>query len=909
MNHRAAISFVLMLGVSASMFSASAETQPAGECEATVTDADQPKADEPKATTAAEQVKAAATNFQKFFAGIKTELFERDFFLEVAKLGLLADEHVLMIGPPGNAKSMGVDLIIDNIVEDKTGETSVYKIQMTPETSLSETHGVIDYKKITEENIQTRKWEQGLLSAKLVFIDEFFDARANAIRNNLMALNEREHAQGRERIKGITQTGFAATNKYINEVYDKAGDDGPKAVIDRFAFVTFVPGDLEELNSALRLIQESPVKRPGRITFQDIDVLRAKVKEVKIPDYVARMLTLMFARMKAQTEALEQSEKKRFLEQKKSGLNPLPPYRSTKYYSPRTLRKAGKILRALVVADWIESGGTRPLAANSLDLEKMVKFFTMNSYNDEFLTHLEETTVNPNEKIQVMTVLKERGMFRDVYQEMMTQVNSRAAVLTEIEMQREAAVTPELKKALMEKMILAMLETVVTSTNEGTIRDMSEEGLASQYIRESLEYSLREMLGEDYERTVAVQVKAIQDEHARRMAEAERAEKERIKKELEEARKRELYARKFQELKQKFGNHANILQVQHRAGSGFNNRVHFAAHSGSDNLDILWFGGGYLFTNQIRLSDGDGSGEVNRGAIEQNDAVMKITPLGPEKFIVWYGMFGRIFEKGALLRAKIIHETHTSQSISDNSMHGKFWLLDRSDLKIGVIENSNPTDVEWNDIHDFSVEGSGDGVGYSMDYFIRDMSQQTTRFVLTKEEGVAHVYATDSSFSLPVLYRVDLNAKKITVLTKHDNQVNDFGNYGSMISANAVSNRGARILIDARAPEGNTYLAEAILYDLTGERADLSVKFKVKDIHYQQFQQRVFDISPDGTYIVLRSQNHAGLVGIDLQTGEEFPIDVPTNIGGILRVQFIDRNHLFYQAQDSFHLVRLPKVD
>lgn len=909
MNHRAAISFVLMLGVSAATFSASAETQPAGECEATVTDADPPKADEPKATTAAEQVKAAATNFQKFFAGIKTELFERDFFLEVAKLGLLADEHVLMIGPPGNAKSMGVDLIIDNIVEDKTGETSVYKIQMTPETSLSETHGVIDYKKITEENIQTRKWEQGLLSAKLVFIDEFFDARANAIRNNLMALNEREHAQGRERIKGITQTGFAATNKYINEVYEKAGDDGPKAVIDRFAFVTFVPGDLEDLSSAMRLIQESPVKRPGRMTFQDIDLLRAKVKEVKIPDYVARMLTLMFARMKAQTEALEQSEKKRFLEQKKSGLNPLPPYRSTKYYSPRTLRKAGKILRALVVNDWIESGGERPLSANSLDLEKMVKFFTMNSYNDEFLTHLEETTVNPNEKIQVMTVLKERGMFRDIYQDMMTQVNSRAAVLTEIEMQREAAVTAELKKELVEKMIVAMLETVVTSTNDGTIREMSEEGLASQYIRESLEYSLREMLGEEYEKTVAVQVKALQEEQARRIAEAERAEKERVQKELEEARKRELYARKFQELKQKFGTASNITQVQYHAGSGRSNRVHYAAHVGPDKIDILSLANGYLRTDSIRLTDFAASGEINRAQIDQNEHVVKITPLGPEKYLFWFGMFGRIFENNVLSKAKIILETHQNQTISDNSMNGKFWLMDRNDYKFGIISNANPSDVEWTDFRDFTMEGSGDGVEYTLDYFVRDTAQPTTRFVVAKEKGVAHIYATDSSFSIPVLYRIDLNAKKITVLTKHDGEVNNFGNFSAMASANAVSNRAARILIDGRVHEGGTYLAEAFLYDLTGERPDIRVKFKVKDSHFQQFQGRVFDISPDGTYIVLRTPNNVALMGVDLKTGEAFDIAVPANIGGITRVQFIDRNHIFYQAQDAFYVVRLPKAE
>lgn len=468
---------------------------------------------------------AAASEFRKFFDSIKGQLFERDFFLNIAELGLLAKEHVLMLGPPGNAKSMGVDLIIDNIIDEKTGNTSIFKIQMTPETSLSETHGVIDYKKITEENIQTRKWEQGMLSAKLVFIDEFFDARANAIRNNLMALNEREHAQGRERIKGITESGFAASNKFIHEVYEKAGDEGPKAIIDRFAFVAYVPGDLQKLDSALRLIRELPVKLNRKLKFQDLDLLRAKVNKVVIPEHVARMLSLIFVRMKAQAEALEEGEKKRFLDQKRAGQHPLPPYRSTKYYSPRTLRKAAKILRALVVQDWIESGGQRPLSANTRDLDKLVNFFTLNSIDSDSLVASEENAVNPYEKVQIMTVLKEREMFRETYAEIMAEINARTSILTEIEIEKEAAKTPKLKGQLVEKMVTAMMNAVLNAKDTVELAALSENEIAEVYIVGTLEEWLKEILGKDFDETVAKKVNEIKD---KREAETARQKKKRL---------------------------------------------------------------------------------------------------------------------------------------------------------------------------------------------------------------------------------------------------------------------------------------------------------------------------------------------------------------------------------------------
>jgi MoxR-like ATPase len=896
MSYRAVIALVVILGTSLSCVVVRAEqTEVITECEAAFT------------TDVKDPLKFAAESFNNFFTGIRTQLFERDFFLNVSRLALLSKEHVLMIGPPGNAKSMGVDLIIDNIVDEKTGENSVYKIQMTPETSLSETHGVIDYKKIVEENVQTRKWEQGLLSARLAFIDEFFDARANAIRNNLMALNEREHAQGRERIKGVTETGFAASNKYINEVYEKAGDDGPKAIIDRFAFATFVPGDLEDLNSAMRLIQESAIKNPVRMTFQQLDLLRAKVNEVKIPDYVARMLTLIFTRMKTQTETMEQSEKKRYLEQRKSGLNPLPPYRSTKYYSARTLRKAGKILRAIVVNDWINKEGERSLVANSLDLEKMVEFFALGSYNDEFLAHLEESTVNPYEKIQVMTVLKERAMFRDIYEEMMNQVNSRTAILTELEMEKEAAVTPELKQVLVERMITHMLETVVTGANDGRIREMTEESIANQYIRETLEDSLREMLGEEYDKTVATQVKAIQEEHQRKVLEAQQQEQERIRLEREEVRRREIAARRLQELKSLFNDAHKVKQVLHTGPSGRGGYAHFSISPlDRDRWQMFYLANNQVHYRQLNLKEPSKmTDDEIWGTIDSPDQVLKITALEERKFLLWFGMYGRVFEKSSLSKSKLIYETHGNQTISDNSSHDQFWVIDRQDYKVGVVDNQKLGSIDWVDLKEFAFMNKTAESRYSLQYMMADLNNNSARVLLTGDKGIAHVFAAQSQFGYPIFYTINLNEKRIEVIEDF-NMPNLFVNISSLISTQLSSSRETVITMDGII--GDKYPAEIRAFDVDGIRPPLTVRGQVPSDMFVAFQSRIFDMSPDGTYCVTVTPDRQAILGLDITSGEQFPIAMPAQIGQILRIQFIDQTHLLLQALDAWSVLELPGV-
>ncbi len=93
----------------------------------------------------------SAQKFRAFFGTVQRHLLERDDMLDMTELALLAKEHVLLMGPPGNAKSKLAKTVLSSMVEPQASDAtklvpSFYRIQMTPETTMSETHGPLDFK-------------------------------------------------------------------------------------------------------------------------------------------------------------------------------------------------------------------------------------------------------------------------------------------------------------------------------------------------------------------------------------------------------------------------------------------------------------------------------------------------------------------------------------------------------------------------------------------------------------------------------------------------------------------------------------------------------------------------------------------------------------------------------------------
>lgn len=167
-------------------------------------------------------------------------LVEREALVETIALAAVAGEHVLVIGPPGTAKSEAARRVAAAL----GGTTFEYLLGRF--TEPSEIFGPIDLRRLREGVVETQT--RGMLpEAEIAFLDEIF-LGSTAILNTLLALlNERTFRRGATTVKCPLRVCVAASNA-LPEEQELA------AFADRFlvrAFVDPTPEPrLEELLAA-----------------------------------------------------------------------------------------------------------------------------------------------------------------------------------------------------------------------------------------------------------------------------------------------------------------------------------------------------------------------------------------------------------------------------------------------------------------------------------------------------------------------------------------------------------------------------------------------------------------------------------------------------------------------------------
>jgi len=154
---------------------------------------------------------------------------------------LIAGEHVVLISPPGMAKSY----IVYNLA--KLVECKFFSYLLTKFTTDVELLGGFNIKKLLTEGKFVRNWSE-LISSDIVFLDEIFKANSAILNALLSILNERiihDNYTG-EIIQTKIWTVFGASNEVPEE-------DELKALYDRFAVRIFL-FDNNDLNVLANIV-------------------------------------------------------------------------------------------------------------------------------------------------------------------------------------------------------------------------------------------------------------------------------------------------------------------------------------------------------------------------------------------------------------------------------------------------------------------------------------------------------------------------------------------------------------------------------------------------------------------------------------------------------------------------------
>jgi MoxR-like ATPase len=214
-----------------------------------------------------------------FTENLSRAFLEREEVADGIMLALAARQHVLLLGPPGTAKSAMIEFAARQVAGAR-----YFRWLLTRFTTPEELFGPVSLRALQEDSYR-RKTEGKLPEAHLGFVDEVFKANSAVLNTLLSVMNERMFFNDGEPVRVPLISLFGASNE-LPEAEEEAA---LQALADRFLLRYVVSYVTTKRHKLSLLLQEEPEPEPV-LTLADLETLHAASRQVAFPKAAAEAL-------------------------------------------------------------------------------------------------------------------------------------------------------------------------------------------------------------------------------------------------------------------------------------------------------------------------------------------------------------------------------------------------------------------------------------------------------------------------------------------------------------------------------------------------------------------------------------------------------------------------------------------